>query len=162
MWVGKACLKMNQYPTAISILAVQVWQEKVAAIWALKHRVHNNAAILNALLSLQTKDNRFRASDLQQHFNWRDFAGNAEEQKWIRFGIGYLIFLCGQYILHCSHVINLFEHVYLFSRRICLVSCWSSDIKSINGKYFFACQNIQKLSMFKSRTTTDFLLERVN
>ena len=59
--------------------------------------------VLNALLSLQTKDNHFRASALQQHFNWRDFAGNAEEQKWIRFGIGYLIFLCGQYILHCSH-----------------------------------------------------------
>ena len=34
---------------------------------------------LNALLSLQTKDNRFRASDLQQDFNVRDFAENAEE-----------------------------------------------------------------------------------
>ena len=35
--------------------------------------------VLDALLSLQTKDNRFWASDLQQHFNWRDFAENAEE-----------------------------------------------------------------------------------
>ena len=127
--------------------------------------------VLNALLSLQTKDNHFRASALQQHFNWRDFAGNAEEQKWIRFGIGYLIFFCVASTFCTAHtdpnsracvVINLFEHVYLFSRRICLVSCWSSDIKSINGKSFFACQNIQKLSMFKSLTTTDFLLERVS
>jgi len=35
--------------------------------------------VLNALLLLQTKHNRFRASDLQQDFNLRDFAENAEE-----------------------------------------------------------------------------------
>ena len=49
--------------------------------------------VLNALLSLQKKDKRFRASDLQQDFNCRDFAENAEEQKGIRFGTGYLLLL---------------------------------------------------------------------
>ena len=35
--------------------------------------------VLTALLSLQIKDNHFQASDLQEDFNWRDFAENAEE-----------------------------------------------------------------------------------
>ena len=45
--------------------------------------------VLNALLSLQTKDNRFWNSDLQQDFYSRDFAEESEVQKGIRFGTGY-------------------------------------------------------------------------
>ena len=49
---------------------------------------------------MQTKENRFRAS--QQDFNCWDLAENAEEYKGSRFGAGYLIVLCGQYILFYS------------------------------------------------------------
>ena len=114
--------------------------------------------VLDAFLSLQTKENCFRASDIQQHFIWSDFAENAKEKKGKKIWTGYLIFMCGQYILFFSHRLKftymhsnkLLEHKYLFRSRIYSVNCWASDINpSIENPLFpdpaFAAPKKKKL-----------------